>query len=101
VSIDTSKVPTLPSCTPGYFVQRSADGGSWICTQGQPGPAGPTGDAGPQGPPGPAGDAGPQGIQGLPGPTGDAGPQGPVGPTGVGALNVYQADGGLVGPFIF
>ena len=85
---------------------------------GPPGPAGATGPAGPAGPPGPigltgaagpigpAGPAGATGPAGPPGPTGatglqgPAGPTGPQGPAGVGALELVDANGVVIGPMI-
>lgn len=70
----------LFACSDGVPGPRGPSG-----PEGAPGPQGPVGDqgprgeAGPVGPQGPQGDVGEQGPPGVQGPQGEAGPRGPVG----------------------
>ncbi len=75
-------------------------------TIGPQGPTGPQGPSGAEGPTGPAGAVGPSGSTGPAGPAGAtgssglAGPSGPTGPAGIGARQVVDSLGQVVGTFM-
>jgi len=62
---------------------------------------GPQGPTGPQGPSGASGPQGPTGTAGTTGSSGPAGPSGPTGPAGIGAHQVVDSLGQVVGMVIY